>query len=216
MKKGFFVLFAFFFWQVTLAQRTTTTTASSASVFRDGRDLKSYKTITIKENVWMAENLAYQMGTGYSFNPNGDATNAAEYGLLYRYGVNQPEACPEGWRVPTKDEFESMLSATITPSLTPTNTRTSAGAASPKSKVDLLNEAGFFIKFAGMNAPGEQGAYFNTEFGTYCMFWTSTPATGFSLPHKYAVRIDKASGSFTILPLRADHALSVRCIKNVR
>ncbi len=214
MKKGFFVLLAVICSYAGMAQRTTTsTTTTGPSVLRDARNGKSYKTITVGGTIWMAENLAFQMGAGNSFNPDGNASNLAEYGFVYRNGLNQPEACPEGWRLPTKAEFEALLTSAAGAALLPTNTRTAPGSTTAKTSVDLLKDLGFDIKFAGMNAPGEQGGFFNDEFGTHCMFWTSTSVSGFQFPHKYAARIDKATGTLVYTPFRLDHAFSIRCVK---
>ncbi len=92
--------------------------------FFDSRDGYQYETVTIGEQVWMAENLAYLptvnpiAGEGSTTNPdyhvyNYDGTNVAEakatnnyqtYGVLYNWTAAL-SACPPGWHLPSDEEW---------------------------------------------------------------------------------------------------------------
>ncbi|MDD4578954.1 MAG: FISUMP domain-containing protein [Anaerolineaceae bacterium] len=101
--------------------------------FNDSRDDKQYKTITIGEQVWMAENLAYlpsvvgpatgSENDGHETDPyyyvyGYDGTNVDEakatanytiYGVLYNWKAALT-VCPEGWHLPSDAEWTILIS----------------------------------------------------------------------------------------------------------
>ena len=86
----------------------------------------TYRTTTVGETVWMAENLRYQpagteIGDGVWY-PEEGLSAVAEKGLLYDYktvtggatgrsGTPLRGICPEGWHVPALAELEALLAA---------------------------------------------------------------------------------------------------------
>ena len=102
--------------------RTKGITAGAA--IKDPRDGKSYRTVIIYDQTWMAENLNYQTSNSKCYDNN--ASNCAKYGRLYNWD-DANKACPAGFHLPTDDEWTALENSVGGKSTAGTKLKSTAG-----------------------------------------------------------------------------------------
>ncbi|MBX2875600.1 MAG: PKD domain-containing protein [Saprospiraceae bacterium] len=117
---------------VTILEEIVTTSFSCGETYTDPRDGRTYQTMWIDEDggndtnkpgqCWMKSNLQYErqnMSDCYDH----VIANCINHGRMY-YGVSVDSVIPEGWRLPTRAEWEVVMAPYgITPSNNSTGTR---------------------------------------------------------------------------------------------
>ncbi len=85
---------------------TTTEMVVITGTFSDPRDLRTYNTVKINDQWWMAENLKFVPASG-SWCYSELASNCTLYGRLYNWTAAS-KACPAGWHLPSDAEWISL------------------------------------------------------------------------------------------------------------
>ena len=197
---------------------------SCSESFTDSRDGQSYGVVKIGEQTWMAENLNFE--TAGSFCPEGDARNCKRLGRLYSWAEAR-SVCPEGWRLPTKVDFETLVAATsgeaaqsqagnsgAVPSASNAVQNNRAGAA-------LKASDGWFKKGNGSDALGFRAlpaGYRGTDgkfdgIGGYAYFWSATEDPENSESNAFYLFLSFSSDAASINAFAKEDYRSVRCVR---
>jgi uncharacterized protein (TIGR02145 family) len=187
MKKSIMAVIAFIIAVAAFSQQ--------AGSFTDNRDGKTYKTVTIGNLEWMAENLAFKVeDKSYAYDDNQD--NVSIYGYLYKWKTSL-EVCPTGWRLPSLDEFKALLEL--------------AGGKGEDAFKGLLpgGSTGFSALYGGWFAFKGQCK----DLGERAYFWTSTNAIA---DKSFCMYVDAKREKATVFSIASGHGHSVRCVKDTK
>ena len=123
----------------------------------DERDGQTYKTVKIGTQTWMTENLNYEIENSFCFGRSEGPCSG--YGRLYYWSMAMDNAgiCPSGWHLPSKEEFEELIST--------------AGGSSIAGKT--LKSTNDWSEAAGIDAYGFN-AYPMGGMSDYESYWSST------------------------------------------
>ena len=173
----------------------------------DMRDGQEYKTINIGKINIMAENLRYMTGDAVYY--DNDPDNGKVYGLLYRWETAL-EACPAGWRLPTRNEYGMIRDYLGGEYVAGGKLKMSGTEYWLSPNESGTNETGFSAVGAGGYLPGHLGFFGINENTT---FWTQTEATEDLV---WSIALSRTNGIMFIQngTGRKCCYFSVRCIKD--
>ena len=172
--------------------------------FVDARDNQTYKIVVIGSQTWMAENLNYE--TENSFCYNDEYSYCTQYGRFYTWTAAM-SACPAGWHLPTKEEFETLINA-VGDSITAGKKLKASSGWFANNGTDAY---GFGALPAGDWVVGNWGAGSYSPINTSAWFWTSTEEDSLLYYALYLYYYDD-NVTFSSVPERV--AISVRCVKD--
>ncbi len=201
---------------------------SDGDVWKDYRDDKIYKIVTIGDQTWMAENLNYDYnkGTAKSYCYENSAESCAKYGRLYTWAAAMDSAavfssagkgcgytyyeicsisgtvrgvCPEGWHLPSRAEFGTLLSNVGSEEKVQSNNLRSSGWGNGADRY------GFSALPAGYYDSYDREFY----FGSFARFWSSTD-DGSTRAYYLFVSDDDAD----VNNYKKGNGSSVRCLQN--
>jgi uncharacterized protein (TIGR02145 family) len=205
--------------------RTLDTNFNPAIIYgylNDSRDGRVYRTVRIRQQVWMAENLNFKK-TSASLCYDRDTANCRKYGSLYDWAkaMNLPDACktgscvnavqenhqglcPAGWHIPTYWEWKTL---TGSPLDTATVGMTLKANSNLWSKNTGMNDSGFTILPAGQYS---DGYFLNLGFRTH--FWMTRESDGyFAWFHRFSTANSTVYTNYNV----KTEWYSIRCLQNL-
>ena len=188
----------------------------------DSRDGRTYKTVVIGAQTWMAENLNFETDDSECY--DNDASNCEKYGRLYSWGTAMDGAgafsengkgcgnantcletfpvrgiCPSGWHLPDKYEWETLFIAARGYTRAGRILKSRSGWGDGGNGEDAV---GFTVLFDGLGASVDDSRAY---------FWTSTETSG---EVAYWIGFRGVNDYVTNLENDKDNFAYVRCLKD--
>jgi len=204
---------------------------ANSGTFTDKRDNHEYPWVKIGTQIWMAENLAYvpyacapdsQCGIwvqGY-YGSGSFYANYTTYGCLYDWETAL-EACPEGWHLPSDEEWMELELFLGMPQDELDRTGIlrggDANVGGKLKEAGLIhweepnegatNETGFSALPGGHRSPN--GRYYSLN--TSARFWTSASSDNSNAVNRF---VTTSANIFDRSYKEKSRGYSIRCIKN--
>lgn len=193
-----------YFWKVVAKDDYSTTlesdvfsfTTDKFGSFVDSRDGKSYKTVMVGDEIWLAENFAYipyvindtedarkcsvygiDIDKGATVEDLKNAENYSKYGVMYSWEM-LPDVVPSGWHVATDNDWMDIEEANGVDASLLGRTRSYRGESAEKFKSTEgwdpagTDELGLNITPCGAWELGDK------KLGERAYFWTASEKPG--------------------------------------
>lgn len=195
----------------------------STSIY-DVRDDNRYKTVTIGNDTWMAENLRFAAPGSYCYEDKD--IRCKSYGRLYPWHVamrlpadyvdnsmsggimaEHQGICPEGWHMPTNEEWIALGQKAL-------NMRRGGIGSALKSKEGWARGGAPISAVSGFNALPSGNRFADGEYaelGTSTYFWAAHGGDGMGAVYW---NIIYSKDDFASMEDFENFSFSVRCVKN--
>ena len=144
---------------------------------KDARDGKTYKTVKIGTQTWMAENLAWKTGNGcFAYDDN--ESNVKTYGYLYNWET-ATKVCPFGWHLPSEREWASLTTYLGGDSIAHIELKETGQSYWKEADSTVTNKSGFSAIPGGLY--NDNSFKHRIEFqyiGNYGYWWSATTEPG--------------------------------------
>ncbi|MCB0571271.1 MAG: caspase family protein [Phaeodactylibacter sp.] len=169
--------------------------------FLDTRDSLYYRTATFGGQLWMAQNLGFQaQGLCY----NRQDTLCRQYGRLYTWD-EALQACPEGWRLPTDDDWWALAALYGKAFSYSRNRSADAGKAAFQKLMDV-GDSGFHASLGGLLSNSKF-----SELGQSGYYWSSIRDNSSGEILVYVFNANE--GALSRVTDNRAKAFSCRCVK---
>ena len=200
-----------------------------SNILTDSRDGKTYNTVVIGSQTWMAENLNFEAENSSCYDDN--PSNCAKYGRLYAWASAMDSAglwssngkdcgnntkctttypvrgvCPSGWHLPTKEEFKTLVSAVGTEDSAGKKLKSVNGWAQ-SSRYSNTDDYSFTALPGGHKIGSD--TYYNE--GENAFFWSSTEIFE---EYAYYLNLYYNANRASLGYLFKRDGFSVRCVKD--
>ena len=198
-----------------------------AGSLTDSRDGRTYKTVTIGTQTWMAQNLNYETANSYCYSDT--PSNCTKYGRLYTWAAVMDSAgtwstngkgcgykktctptypvrgvCPSGWHLPTQMEWNTLFAAVGGSGTAGTKLKSTTGWINSGNG---SNDYSFSALPAGYRY--SNGNYEHEGIKAY--FWSSTE---YNSKHAYYMYLTYYNGNAYLNHYYKSNGYFVRCVKD--
>ncbi|MDR1829533.1 MAG: fibrobacter succinogenes major paralogous domain-containing protein [Candidatus Fibromonas sp.] len=178
--------------------------AQQKGSFTDTRDKKTYKTVKIGKQTWMAENLNYDAKGSKCY--DNKPANCEKYGCLYDWETAL-KACPSGWHLPSMDEYQVLNNTVGRWDVVDKKLKSSSGWKDDDSGTD---EFGFSALPGGY---GNSDGHFQ-DVGYSGYWWSASEFTDCNSGGSCSAHIYYSSINAQYIFYVYDLLFSVRCVKD--
>jgi uncharacterized protein (TIGR02145 family) len=161
------------------------------------RDGQRYQTAVIGGQRWMAQNLNYQTNNDPCYDSK--LANCETYGRLYNWSAART-ACPDGWRLPSDAEWDTLINHAGGPAAAGTRLKSERGW---NNNGNGTNDHGFSALPGGGWGGGFGGV------GQIGYWWSASED---NVQHAWSRAMYYSNGSVGRASNHKQHMFSVRCV----